>query len=74
MAEWWVEVERERVVQRQVVDGVEGEILACLGNVVVALTPADFSIASSASPWRERERKKERVVSSVFCVAFGLVG
>jgi len=37
------------VLHRQVVDGVEGETLACLGNVVV-LTHGGFSIASTASP------------------------
>lgn len=37
---------------------VEIEILPCLGNnvLVLALTHAGFSIASTASPWREREK------------------
>ena len=53
-------------------DGVvlQGEVLASLQNVH-ALTHACFSIASDASPWRERERERERGVS---LVAFELVG
>lgn len=53
---WVVQVQREGVQREMVVGGVEGEILACLGNNVLVLTHAGYSIASTASPWREREK------------------
>ena len=48
-------------------DGVRAGVLASLQNVHV-LTHAGFSIASDASPWRERARE-----GLLRLVAFGLV-
>ena len=52
-----------------VVDGIQGEVLASLQNVV-PLTRAGFSIASDGSPWREREQKRKKLAT--ITIRFGL--
>lgn len=53
-----------------VVDGIQGEVLASLQNVVVPLTHAGFSIPSDGSPWREREQKRKKLAT--ITIRFGL--
>ena len=50
------------------VDGVQGEMLPSLWNVV-ALTHAGFYIASYGSPWRETQRERDDQVWLLFWFA-----